>query len=797
MRKSFFILFLTSLMSVSLSSCGATKPSYTITWKDHDNSVLTTSVVDEGVIPTYPGSALSWDDDPAYEYTFSHWTPTPYAASRDVSYKAIYSQGEAKVYTITWLDGNGDTLKTEDLPYGETPSYSGTTPSKTSSPSTTYTFANSWLPEIVPVVSDATYTAVFREQYQITWLDGDGEILKIESYDKGQTPSYSGTTPSKTNTVSEFYTFNNTWVPAPSPLSGPVTYTAQFTTSIQQYTVTFMNEDGTSILGTSTVNYNTSASDSGIVTSKESILPYEYSFDGWVTSAGGSTSDDLSVVTANRTVYASYQKSLINTEGFTYTYQSATTSYELTKYDGTATKIVIPSTYDDGTNGEQKVTSVYKQAFNENATITEVYIMDNVTTLGDACFRMTSALTSIHLPETLTTMGSSCFYSCKALKNINFPSSLTSIGAACFFFAEKITSVSLSKNFASLGEQSFQNCASITAFTVEADNSLFSSVDGVLFNKNKSTLYYYPAAKDSSTYTIPSTVTYLSVACFSSSQYLTQITIPSTVTQIDGYTFYTSASLLKMVFQASIDHIPDFFLGNCSNLNTFTFDTTSAITTIESMAFLNCVEITSIFLPSSLETLSNGAFDGCTGLLSITLPTALCTIEGNAFYNCSALSTINIPKNVSSIDGSAFTNCNKIATITIESGNTSFSTQDNILYNADKTSLIFGAEASTLTSITLPGTLTSISMLGVFNWMNMETLFIPTSVTTLAGFGIYYCKKLTTIYCYASSQPTGWENNWQIANNAQIQVYWYSATEPASGATLSYWHMVESVPTLW
>ena len=52
----------------------------------------------------------------------------------------LYAQWEeVPTFTITWVDGNGDTLKTEQVPYGTTPSYTGETPTKTATSQYTYT----------------------------------------------------------------------------------------------------------------------------------------------------------------------------------------------------------------------------------------------------------------------------------------------------------------------------------------------------------------------------------------------------------------------------------------------------------------------------------------------------------------------------------------------------------------------------------------------------------------------------------------------------------------------------------
>ena len=68
-----------------------------------------------------------------------------------MAYTATYTS-TVNEYTITWKDGNGNTLKTEEVAYGTTPSYSGTTPTKTATAQYTYTFNGTWSPEIEDVV---------------------------------------------------------------------------------------------------------------------------------------------------------------------------------------------------------------------------------------------------------------------------------------------------------------------------------------------------------------------------------------------------------------------------------------------------------------------------------------------------------------------------------------------------------------------------------------------------------------------------------------------------------------------
>ncbi len=78
-------------------------PLYTVTWKDHDGTVLATDPVPEGEIPVYPGETPTREDDETYSYTFSHWSPTPSSDHGDIEYTAVY----AKTRDVTYVDENG------------------------------------------------------------------------------------------------------------------------------------------------------------------------------------------------------------------------------------------------------------------------------------------------------------------------------------------------------------------------------------------------------------------------------------------------------------------------------------------------------------------------------------------------------------------------------------------------------------------------------------------------------------------------------------------------------------------
>ncbi len=211
---------------------------YKVIWKNGDVTLETDEHVAYGVTPHFDGETPTKAADAQYTYTFSGWSPAISSVEGNVTYTAQFNSTKNK-YMITFKNGE-NVLQSGEVEYGATPHYDGEIPTKAADAQYTYTFSD-WSPAIVAVTGAATYTAQFGStvnEYTITWVDGNGETLKTEQVAYGQTPAYTGETPTKTATAQYTYTFNNTWSPAIVAVTGEATYTAQFGSTINQYTLT-------------------------------------------------------------------------------------------------------------------------------------------------------------------------------------------------------------------------------------------------------------------------------------------------------------------------------------------------------------------------------------------------------------------------------------------------------------------------------------------------------------------------------------------------------------------------------
>jgi len=309
------------------------------------------------------------------------------------------------------------------------------------------------------------------------------------------------------------------------------------------------------------------------------------------------------------------------------------------------------------------VTSIESYAFWSCSSLTSITIPDSVTSIGEGTFKSCSSLTSITIPDSVTSIGSSAFDWCSKLTSITIPDSVTSIGDYAFRECSSLTSITIPDSVTSIGRGAFSYCSSLTSINVNKNNKDYANINGVLFNKTKTTLIAYPG-KLSGAYIIPDSVTSIGDYAFSYCSSLTSITIPDSVTSIGEYAFYGCSSLTSITIPDSVTSIGDYAFRGCSSLTSITIP--DSVTSIGEQAFHSCSSLTSITIPDSVTSIVRGAFAYCSSLTSITIPDSVTSIGEYAFGDCSSLTSITIPDSATSIEDSAFEGCSSLSSAYFE-----------------------------------------------------------------------------------------------------------------------------------
>ena len=386
------------------------------------------------------------------------------------------------------------------------------------------------------------------------------------------------------------------------------------------------------------------------------------------------------------------------------------------------------------------------------ATVTNESTEYSVTSIGNRAFSWCSQLTAVTIPEGVATIRNSAFERCSSLTEVNIPASAINIGSWVFDY-----------------------CSALTAIHVAEGNTAYSSEDGVLFNKDKTTLVCYPIGKTETTYTVPATVTTFTTSAFENCTALAQINLPNSLTDMSLRTFYGCTSLTEVTLPDGVTQLMGFNFYGCSALEKVTLP--EGITYIGSGAFKNCSALTELTVWAiTPPTLRSDAFTGVGSSLVVKVPAEGLSayqaadiwqnfeLQGNGQapfvvgnlkyrvtsqnentvevmgYQTAPTDALTIPATVTynevtytvtGIKEQVFANCSALTSVSLPDGLTSIG---NSAFS----------NCTSLTGITIPSTVTSIGE-AAFRYSGLRTASIGSGVTTIGNNTFDNCTSLTEI----------------------------------------------------
>lgn len=254
------------------------------------------------------------------------------------------------------------------------------------------------------------------------------------------------------------------------------------------------------------------------------------------------------------------------------------------------------------------VTSIGARAFEGCRNLTNIEIPNSVKDIGNSAFRDCRSLTKIEIPDSVTYINSFTFNHCENLKDVKIPDSVKDIEGSAFSYCESLKDVTIPSSVTNIAGNVFTSCSNLLSINVSENNTCYSSLDGILFNKEKTKLLAYPAGK-SGAYVIPNDVISISGFAFGDCNNLTSIEIPDSVTSIGDYAFSNCKNLTSVIIPSSVTSIGSFYT-NFSTVLTIYGCSGSSAETFAKEYDLPFVDIYSKVLTSKVGNISvKGIFD--------------------------------------------------------------------------------------------------------------------------------------------------------------------------------------------
>ena len=272
--------------------------------------------------------------------------------------------------------------------------------------------------------------------------------------------------------------------------------------------------------------------------------------------------------------------------------------------------------------------------------ITEVVVNEGVTEISMGLFEHHTKLEKVTLPSSVKIIDVVAFGHCSSLKSIELPEGLERLGISAFQNCTSLEEIRIPKTVTFIDPGIFINCDSLERIDVDEGSSSFCSVDGVLFNKDMSTLIIYPPNKPGEKYTVPESVTALEHAAFMNNPYLKQVTLHDNITQIgiNAFAFTNMYDDKSNHYNGGL-YIGKYLIKQIDPALT-TFSVREGTLGIAEGAFFVGNVVTRVYIPEGVRYINEIGFACCERLSSVSIPTSLTSIGDGAFSQCSALKKI-------------------------------------------------------------------------------------------------------------------------------------------------------------
>ena len=349
-----------------------------------------------------------------------------------------------------------------------------------------------------------------------------------------------------------------------------------------------------------------------------------------------------------------------------------------------------------------------------DTNITEVFISEGITSIGNNSFSRCDNLIKIILPDTVMKIGDFAFYQCSNLKYVGLPSNIRDIGYYAFAYCNSLTSIDLPDKTTRIGSRAFFNVG-------------IKSI------------------------TIPKSVTNIEPGAFSACDELTEMIVDeensvyhskgNSIIETDKKTLVVGCNVSVIPNDGSVECIGDSAFFYCRSIENIIIP--DGVVTLSDNAFSDCYSLKKIIIPDSVRTFGSNIFLLCGNLEDMTIPNGVNSIGYNAFDRCDSLKSIVIPKSVTSIDGSLQTaSCTSLTQLEVADGNSVYHSAGNCIIETKSKILVAGCQTSIIPN---DGSVKYIGDSAFDSCINITNIIIPDSVITIGFSAFRYCNSLKNI----------------------------------------------------
>ena len=423
------------------------------------------------------------------------------------------------------------------------------------------------------------------------------------------------------------------------------------------------------------------------------------------------------------------------------------------------------------------------------------------------------------IPASVETIGKGAFSKAKEITAVQL-NNVKKISEGAFYSVRNLRNVELGASVETIENGAISDTPDLSRFTVDSSNpNYMADAEGVIYTKNQQELVLYPSGRAGEYSTLPTTKKVRNRA-FYYAQKVTKVNFNSALENIDNDAFQVTTALKEITFAApsslkrigtwvffssgltklelpaslkeigssafrannelktvtvadnsQLESIGTYAFFEDKNLESFTFEGSTALKTIGQGAFSNDTKLASFDVPANVETINRAAFDGTSSMKHVTfqapakikkieeaafqnanalenidLPEGLEEIQKDAFNKCTSLTEIGIPASVNKIDPTGFQQAEKLERFDVNKNNTVYSSVDGFLLSKDKKKLVSFPPAKAGTYYTLlPPTIETIGAQAFYAINKLENITIPEKVNKIEKFAFDQLVNLNTI----------------------------------------------------